>query len=274
MKKAILGLIVTTVALAVDATTGVASGNSFKVTSTLDGKRALPHRILWIARTTLPSDQIIQVDFLIDGKVRWVEHQAPYVYGGDSGAHRAYLVTSFLSPGKHKFAIRAIGSNGSSATDNFVSRVPPSPAVPDALAGTWKRTIDTSAAPKGGSPGNPTDTGTPSGTYRIAFDPQWIHDTFPCDTSPCRFNPQTGGGGEVVSDWTPAASTFTVRGPVTFRIFHDTDRLGGPWCYEDGPGATYTWSVSGDTLKLAPVGGHDACGIRGFIWTGTWTRTG
>ena len=37
---------------------------------------------------------------------------------------------------------------------------------------------------------------------------------------------------------------------------------------------TTTGSVSGDTLTLAPVGGHDACGIRGLVWGGTWTRVG
>jgi hypothetical protein len=247
----------------------------FKVTSTLDGKTVLPRRLHWIARTTLPSSQIAEVDYLIDGKVRWIEHGAPYFYGANGEGHQNYLVTSWLTPRRHKFTVRAIAKNRSSATDTVVARVQPPPVVPSALAGTWQRVIsNTSAAPKPGSPGNPTDSLTPPGTYRIDFDPRWIHDTFPCDTSPCRFNPKTGGGGEFVSDWTPGASTFTVRGPVTFRIFHDTDRLGGFWCYEDGPSATYTWSVSGNTLTLAPVGGHDACGIRGFIWTGTWTRTG
>jgi len=32
-------------------------------------------------------------------------------------------------------------------------------------------------------------------------------------------------------------------------------------------------TVNDNTLTLAPAGGHDACGIRGFIWAGQWTRT-
>jgi hypothetical protein len=275
MKRTVLGLVIAAVALGVLAATGAASGGSFKVTSTLDGKRVLPHRIHWIASPRLPSSQIAEVKFLIDGKLRWIEHHAPYVYGEDEhGRHRNYLVTSWLRPGKHTFAAQAIAKNGRSAADTVVARVVLPPAVPSALAGSWQRTIDTSGAPKPGTSGNPTDTLTPSGTYQLAFDRAWIRDTFPCDTSPCRFNPKTGGGGEGVSDWTPAAGTFTVRGPVTFRVFHNTDRLGGWWCWEDGPSAKYTWSVSGNTLKLAPIGGHDACGIRGFIWTGTWSRVG
>jgi hypothetical protein len=38
--------------------------------------------------------------------------------------------------------------------------------------------------------------------------------------------------------------------------------------------AKYNWTVSGSTLTLSPVGSHDACGIRGFVWAGTWTRVG
>ena len=115
-----------------------------------------------------------------------------------------------------------------------------------------------------------------------------MRDVFPCDTSPCRYNsatgdrrpatgdrrPATGGGGEFNSDWTPGSTTFRVDGAVTIQIADDNDRLGGWWCWMDGPSATYTWSVNGTTLTLAPVGGNDACSIRGYIWTGTWTRVG
>jgi len=269
----VAALAVAVMAAALFAAGGSAAAKTFKATSTLDGEKVLPHRLHWAASTTLAPNRIAQVKFLIDGKVRWIEHDAPYFFGGNGGRHRNYLVTSWLRPGKHKFTVRAIGKNGRSATDTVVARVLPAPIVPAPLAGDWQRKIDTSSAPKSGSPGNPSGTLTPSGVYRIAFDRKWIFDTFPCDTSPCRWNAKTGGGGEFVSDWTPATSTFAVRGPVTFRIFHDaTDRLGGFWCYEDGPAAKYTWSVSGNTLTLAPIGGHDACGIRGFIWTGTWTR--
>lgn len=275
MKRTVFGLIIAAVSLGVIVTTGAASGGRFKVTSTLDGRKVLPHRIHWLGLPTLRPAKIDKVEFLIDGKLRWVEHHCPCVYGGDSGPHRNFLVTSWLNPGRHRFTVRAVAKNGQTATDTVKARVVPPPKVPAELAGTWERTIfDTSRAPRPGSPANPTDSLTPPGRYRLTFDRRWIHDVFPCDTSPCRFNPKTGGGGELISDWTPGSSTFTVRGPVTIRILRDTDRLGGFWCYEDGPSATYTWSVTGRTLTLAPVGGHDACGIRGFIWAGTWTRVG
>ena len=246
----------------------------FTVTSTLDGRAVLPHSLHWIGHPSLPALQIREVDFLIDGKLDQVEHKPPYVYGDDDeGRHLGSLVTSWLSPGEHRFTVRAVAVDGRTATDTVVARVVAAPAPPAALAGTWERTItDTSGAPNVQTPGNPTDTLTPPGRYTITFDRRWIHDVFPCDTSPCRFNERTGGGGEFLSDWTPGAKTFTVRGEIRIRIFHDTDRLGGSWCYRDGPDATYSWSVDGETLTLAPVGGHDACAVRGFIWAGQWTR--
>jgi len=247
---------------------------TFKITSTLDGKTVMPHRIHWIGRPTIPSAQIKEVDFLVDGKVCWIDHKAPYVFTGDeNGKDLGYLVVSWLTPGMHRFTVRAVANNGSTAVDTVTSRVLPPPEVPAALAGTWRRVItDTSGAPKQGSAGNPTDTGTPPGTYTITFDKRWIHDVFPCTDSPCTFIEKTGAGGEFVDDWTPGTKTFYVVGSVTFRLLKDTDRLGGWWCLQSGPPATYSWSVSGDTLTLVPLGGRDACTVRQFIWAGQWTR--
>jgi hypothetical protein len=241
----------------------------FNLASTLDGKTVLPHRIHWLGLPALPAWKVKEVDFLIDGRIAWVEHKAPYSYADNGG----YLVTSFLAPGRHRFTVRAIPFAGHPATDTVTARVLPAPPVPAALAGTWQRRIsDTSTAPDPGSPGNPTSTLTPPGTYKIAFDRRWIHDEFPCTNSPCTFQSSTGAGTEFDSDWDPGPATFHVQGEVTFRMFKDADRLAGWWCETGGPPATYTWSVSGNTLNLAPVGGHDACAIRGSVWSGTWTR--
>src|SRR5690348_9885266 len=104
------------------------------VTSTLDGHTALPHRIHWQAFPSGPPLDVSQVDYLIDGRQLWVEHAAPYFYGSDGN----YLVTSFLKPGEHTFTVRVIGSAGQTATDSVTATVPPAPAPPAALAGTWK----------------------------------------------------------------------------------------------------------------------------------------
>ena len=74
-------------------------------------------------------------------------------------------------------------------------------------------------------------------------------------------NPQTG-----------CATSLHIAGAVSIGVLHDEDQRGGWWCNAWGPEADYTWSVSGDTLTLAPVRGTDACNQRGAILTGTWTR--
>jgi hypothetical protein len=258
-------------ALTVAAATAAAGTKGFKVTSSLDGKTVLPHRIHWMAFPTIPMSQIKAVDYLVDGKLRWIGHGSPSTYADTGG----YLVTSWLTPGLHTFTIRVLARDGATASDTVTARVLPPPTVPAALAGTWKRTVtNTSAAPPPGSAGNPTDTLTPPGTYTISFEPQWIHDVFPCTTSPCRFVSSTGAGGLFDDDWIPGPKTFYVQGEVTFTVADASARLNGWWCQTWGPSATYSWSVNGNTLTLAPIGGMDACGIRGFIWTGRWTRVG
>lgn len=251
--------------------TATSATRGLRVASTLDGKTVLPHRIHWLALPTVRASQIDEIDFLIDGRLAWVEHKTPYAYADDGG----YLVTSFLAPGEHRFTVRAQDRAGHIANDTVTARVLPAPEPPAALAGTWQRQIkNTSAAPSPGSSGNPTNTLTPPGAYKLTFERRWILDTFPCTNSPCTFVSETGAGGEVADDWTPGPSTFAVQGSVTFRVPKDTDRLAGWWCETWGPPATYAWSVKGSTLTLQPVGGHDACAIRGFVWAGQWTRAG
>ena len=57
------------------AVTSAPAGNSpaFKVSSTLDDKRVLPARMRWIAYPKLPATKVSKVEFLIDGKLRWVD---------------------------------------------------------------------------------------------------------------------------------------------------------------------------------------------------------
>jgi hypothetical protein len=258
--------------------TGIASSAPkppFKVTSTLDGKTVLPHRIRWLASPRLPLTKIKRVDFLIDGgKPRWVEQNPPYTFGDDEGGlHKGYLVTSWLTPGKHRFTVRAITTDGRSSSHTVVARVLPAPAPPAGLGGTWQRAItDTSGAPEPGSKGNPTETLTPTGTYTMVIEKRWIQVRFP-GTFRRPQSDNTGEGWILDSDYTAGPGGLRALGPVIFDTFHEQAETGW-WCLEDGPEADYTWSVSGDTLTLKPKTGADSCGVRGFVWAGDWKRVG
>ena len=201
--RSLLPLVVLLALAAVNAA-GAASGQPFKITSTLDGKTALPHRIQWLA--TVHGAKAREVDFLIDGKLRWVHHHLPYYYGDFSESpgtvDRGYLVTSWLDPGLHHFTVRATSTSGQTVSDTVVARVPPTPDPPSALAGTWQRTVDPAGAPKPGSPGAPKDTPTPAGTYKLVIDRRWIQTRNPGTFTHASVDQNTGLGYIQDTDWT------------------------------------------------------------------------
>ncbi len=240
------------------------SKKAFKVRSTLDGKTVLPHRIHWIAR---PSAAAREVQFLIDGKVRWIESRAPYSYSDDGG----YLVTSWLAPGLHRFTVRATSVTGRRATHSVVARVVAEPDPPADLAGTWQR--DVAAEVPGPADPRCASDPVPAGRWTLVFERRWLETVFPGPFDPEK-SKQTHFGYIIDTDWVSGPKTFQIAGSVTINVFTDEDPRGGWWCLPGGPEATYSWSVNGDTLSLAPVGGVDRNEQRGAIFTGNWTRVG
>jgi hypothetical protein len=252
-----------------------APGKPFKVTSTLDGKTVLPHHVHWYADA--PGTLVKRVAFLIDGKVRWTQEKAPFIYGDNDDSFgkidRGYLVTSWLTPGRHRFTTRVLAADGRLVDDTVVARVLPAVAPPAALAGTWRRAVDPAGAPKPGTPGAPEDTPTPEGTYTLVFDRRWVQTRNPGTFTHASVDRNTGLGYVQDTDYVPGAHTFRVWGAVSWRPWNDYLAEEGTWCRQwGGPQADYTWSVSGDTLTLAPAGGSEPCRVRQFIWAGEWTR--
>ena len=83
-----------------------------------------------------------QVEFLIDGKVRWREGRSPYTYADDGNQ----LVTSWLTPGTHRFTVNVLAKDGSRGSATTAARVAPAPPPPAALRGTWARTVTAAEA--------------------------------------------------------------------------------------------------------------------------------
>jgi hypothetical protein len=258
---ALAAALTTGAAIVMIATVGEA-GAASAVRSSLDGKTVLPHRILWNAYPSTPSSRIKEVDFLIDGTTRWIEHHRPYSYADGDG-----LVTTWLTAGAHRFTVRAIETGGARSEDTVTAKVLAAPAPPAELAGKWHRTVDTSSLH------NPPGIENPSGTYTLTFDPRWIRANFPG-----RFVPGTGpnssndnGHGWIIDAYgVYNASTIKIEGAVNYQPMLDTHRQGGYWCGPSKP-AAYHWAVTGNTLTLTLVG-SDSCAGRKFIWSGDWTR--
>ena len=137
------------------ATSSTRQSGGLSVKSSLTGHTTLPHRVHWTATPSVPGYQISEVEFLIDGRLTWVEQQAPYCYGSDGN----FLVTSFLRPGQHAFTVKAVAVDGKTASTTVRASVPVAPAPPSALAGTWKQ------FQKSQGPGSP-----PTGTWRAVIN--------------------------------------------------------------------------------------------------------
>jgi hypothetical protein len=241
------------------------SKTPFKVRTSLDGKTVLPHRIRWLGYPLLPRNKVQAVTFLIDGKVRWVEQNPPYSYSDDGG----YLVTSWLSPGLHRFTVRATSFTGATASKTVVARVVAAPEPSAELAGRWQRDI-ADEVPGPSDPRCAPDP-VPAGRWTLVFESRWIESVFPGPFHPQK-SKQTHFGYIIDNDWVPGPNTFEVAGSVTINLIRDQDKRGGWWCLPDGPAAKYSWAVDGDTLSLAPVGGVDPNEQRGAVFTGKWTR--
>ena len=204
------------------------SKTGFKVRTSLDGKTVLPHRIHWLGYPLLARDKVKDVAFLIDGKVRWIEHDPPYSYSEDGG----YLVTSWLSPGLHRFTVRATsftGAKGRQDRGRTGSRG-------TGATGRARRDVATDIADEVPGPADPrcAPDPVPAGRWTLVFERRWIESVFPGTFHPEK-SKQTHFGYIIDNDWVPGPNTFEVAGSVTNNVFHDEDRRGGWWCQPGGP---------------------------------------
>ena len=236
------------------AASPAASPAKLSVASTLDGHATLPLRIHWQAFPSAPAGDVSEIDFLIDGRLGWVEHNTPYFYG-DNGN---WLVTSFLTPGKHTFTVRVITANGHTATDTVKASVTTAPPPPATIAGMWTHTV-TAAAQKKFASGNPG----PTGRWRLRID----------STGWQLRDPTGGGSGVLIDVQYQTSGNVQLRPAIEYPPYPNNNN--GGFCADVDPVWTWSYSVTdgGKTLKLRPVG-HDPCGGRTAIFDGTWTRAG
>ena len=237
---------------------------SFSVASSLDGKTVLPHRIHWLAWPSGSSSRILEVDFLIDGRKSWIEKKAPYIYG-DIGN---WLVTSALSPGRHRFTVRAKAKDGTTAQRTTIARVLPAAPPPRELAGSWERLVTKEQA-------GPV---TPAGTWAITIDSTgWI------------IRDPDGARGCRCGNWIDVAyspgNLVELRGGIWTQPNDARVKLGGNgWCndthapanydlYGTNAPVEYGWTVSSDTLTVT-LNGPTAAAQQTQSRTGSWLASG
>jgi hypothetical protein len=237
------------------------------VSSSIDGRKALPSRIRWIAHPTESASRVVEVDFLIDGKVRWATTDAPFAYGGgdDDSRYSGYLVTTFLAAGTHRFGVKVTDSDGRVATHTTRARVAAAPEPPSELQGIWSRAVSNADLEKSDPQfGNKP----PVGNWRLVFDRvgMWELDS-------------TGAG--IVDQYSASPGVLNMYAPIqqdpivedhTATTRYGAHNIGGNDCTWGGPFGTYGYAVSGNSLTLTAT--SELCGQRRAILEGTWTRTG
>jgi hypothetical protein len=240
------------------------------VTSSIDGQKVLPQQGRWLAHPNVAAARIREVDFLIDGKMRWVEHSAPYVYGGDdNGANLGYLFTSWLAPGEHTFTARVVTNDGHTATDRVNARVVPAPPPPTGLAGTWTRILTAKDRAKA-DPKYGADNVPPAGRWRLVVDRVGVWELDPLGTGIVQ---AYSVSGTVLHSYAPIEMVPRKANgdPGEIKRFGSRiDAGGGIDCTEAGPPGTYRLSVMSNQLKLTAL--REPCGQRRAVYEGTWTR--
>jgi hypothetical protein len=231
---------------AVTATASAESPQQIVVGSTLKGHAVLPLRIRWLGTPNVASSRVAKVEFLVDGKIRWREQRPPYTYGGDGN----YLVTSWLRPGSHRFAVLATLKNGSRALATTVTRVRRAPRPPAALAGTWERVVTKEEAKHALS--------SAPGRWKLTIDEVgW------------RFR-DPGTHGALVDVVYLAAGTVEARSGISTKLPFRGDE-GNIWCEEPFQPVRYRWKVTEDMLALM-LAGPKRCDGQSNIWVGDWSR--
>ena len=79
--------------------------------STLAAGQVVAGTVPWKVEVSGP---VSRVDFLVDGKVRWQDHRAPFAYAGGRG-----LSSRSLANGRHRLEVRAYGRGGHWTRDRF-----------------------------------------------------------------------------------------------------------------------------------------------------------
>jgi hypothetical protein len=221
------------------------------VTSTIDGMSVLPHRVHWEAKPSVRPEAVSEVDFLIDSHVAWTENNAPYSYGADGN----WLVTSFLTPGRHQFETLLVTVDGQKVTDKVAAMVGKATPPPASVSGKWMRNVTSSDISKATS-GQPP----PAGRWSLTIN----------EVGWKLGDPQGSGGLNDVAYLAPGR--LAMRPTIEVPPFPN-DGNGG-FCHEPDPQWRWAYTLSNHdkTMRLTPIG-QDPCGDRAAIYQGNWTRT-
>lgn len=224
------------------------------VLSSITDGAALADPVEWTAQPVglARGDAVDRVEFIIDGRVRWTEHKAPYFFNDDNN----HLYPWVLGTGQHRLAVQLTTTRRKTVGVSAQVSVP-AQQQPAVLAGTYTRSVTTTDIQRTDSLRNePASQVLPAGVWRlhVGRDGVFLFD-----------DPQGAGGSEAFIAL--PNGTLAMQGPVNW--LEPASRQGG-FCSIERAGS-YQWAASGRTLTLTAR--SDRCADRNSMFTGTWRRT-
>ena len=213
--------------------------------------------VRWEARVSgIPAVGVASVRFFIDGKLKHLARQAPYLFAGPGNL----LLAGTLGPGSHIFAVDVTLTDGRHLTTATTAVVAvKARGTPRQVLGRWTRNVTAAQAARTQSFRNPADgRPLPVGTWqvRIGADgvarytgPTRTHDL---TAGQVRFQP---GGRLVVGNQIPNFPHASTSG----------------FCAGTAADGIYHWSLHGHALTIRVVSDHQ-CADRNSFWNGTFTR--
>jgi hypothetical protein len=213
--------------------------------------------VRWEARVPgIPAGGVASVRFFIDGKLRHLARQTPYLFAGRGNL----LLPGTLGPGTHIFAVDVTLTDGRHLTTAATAVVSASArGIPRQVLGRWIRDITAAQVARTQGFRNPAD-GIPlaAGTWQVRIGADGVaRYTGPTPThdltvGQVRFEP---GGRLVVGNQIP-------------NFPHASK---GGFCAGTAGDGIYHWSLHGHALTVRVVSDRQCAGRNSF-WNGTFTR--
>jgi hypothetical protein len=211
----------------------------------------------WEARVSgIPAGGVAAVRFFIDGKLRHLARQAPYLFEGRGNL----LLPGTLGPGSHVFAVDVTLTNGHRLTTAVTAVVSAKArGIPRQVLGRWTRTVTAVQVARTQGFRHPADgIPLPAGTWQVRIGADGVArysaptPTHDLTVGQVRFEP--GGRlvvGNQIPDFPHASKGGFCAGAVGCGIYH--------------------WSLHGHALTVRAVSDHQ-CADRNSFWNGTFTR--
>jgi hypothetical protein len=225
----------------------------WSVTSSIADGATLASPVQWSAEPVgTPPGGLDRIEFLIDGKLLWVEHNPPFDFNNDGN----YLYPYLFARGSHQMVARGVAKSGEqvTATANVHMTQAP-PKIPRALRATWKHRVSQSVIERNSVPGDPP---LPAGVYRIKFRANGVSLASPPP------GPATPGNYAFSAT---ARGRLDLGGPVNWLTAQSSaDGI----CHGDQTFGRYRWKIHRRVLTVKLV--KDPCRLRAAIQTGHWRR--